>query len=359
MSQTTSPLYLGTADSDLHGAPPPSFVGFDVLCEALIRLTSCEAGSDEYAACRAAIAELVGSTNTYSTWSIALKQDNVRNTPLFYRPGSKEPDVTPAECGVEPLSTPEFLKGLDLGGGDQRKLNELLSQGFVGQAEDEVLLANKKGGSNRTFILTSGSLAMRLESCALLSGASAKFAEPWRFVVLAPEDEGRLTAAASEAELRRLLRASQGKLTHALLVAKGSTDLHLAYLDAERGIASAAGCVASQMHQPSKTEPSRAIELFDEYVARDANAPLRAACAAGTCAIVLAGASVHAVGRQLAATGNYFRRAARAEVEATDLQKAAFERHVTLGTWSGSAMPNAVFFGAISAHKPRLDGVVC
>ena len=54
---------------------------------------------------------------------------------------------------------------------------------------------------------------------------------------MAPRDrarnEGRLTAASSEAELRRLLRASRGALTHALLVAKGSTDLHLAWIDAE------------------------------------------------------------------------------------------------------------------------------
>lgn len=211
-----------TAESGLKTAPPPSFVSFDVLAQAMIRLTSFEAGSEEYAACRAAVADMIGSTNTYSTWSIALTQDSVRNTPLLYTLGSTEPTVTPTELGVEPTSTPAFLKGLDLGGGDQRKLKEMLSQGFVGQAEEDILLANKKGGSNRCYILTGGSLAMRLESVALLSAAAAKFAEPWRFVAIAPEDEGRLTAASSEAELLRLLRASRGRLTHAMLVAKPS-----------------------------------------------------------------------------------------------------------------------------------------
>jgi len=145
-------------------------------------------------------------------------------------------------------------------------------------------------------------------------------------------------------------------------VAKGSTDLHLAWLDAERGLATAAGCVASQIHQPSKAEPSRAAALLDEFVARAANSPLREACAAGSCAVVLAGASVHAVGRHLAATGHYFRRASVAALEAADPARAAFERHVALeqAAWCGcdAATPNAVFLGAMGATKPRLDSVM-
>ena len=63
------------------------------------------------------------------------------------------------------------------------------------------------------------------------------------------------------AELMRLATASGGAITHVLLVAKGSTDLHIAWLRAEGGVALGDGCAASEVHRLEKTSPSSATEV--------------------------------------------------------------------------------------------------
>ena len=69
-------------------------------------------------------------------------------------------------------------------------------------------------------------------------------------------------------------------------------------------------------------------------------------------------------GKAVAAAGNYFRRLARAELEAADAGKAEFERYVGL-EWNrrvtaagGAGGANPIFIGALGPVKPRLADVV-
>ena len=82
-------------------------------------------------------------------------------------------------------------------------------------------------------------------------------------------------------------------------------------------------------------------------MATPANAKLAAAAEAGTCAVVFAGASVHAIGKQYAALGHYFRRLSKAELATSDVGSADFERHVGLEYLGGKLQ---VFLGA-TVHK--------
>ena len=235
------------------------------------------------------------------------------DVPILYGATGNKPEMKPSEIGVSGDSSPAFLKGLDLGGGDQRKIESLLEKGDKNGAE-ELLVANKKGEANRSYILTGGPLDGRQKRCMLL----AETFPSMRFVTIHPEVEGRMTLRAGSAELGRLVASSGGDLTHVLLVAKGSTDLHMAWLDSS-GVASAEGCATSAVHKPKKTDPSSAKEIFDEFVARPANASLAAACQQGACALIFAGASVHALGgKSVAAAGNYFRLLTTKELEAAD-----------------------------------------
>ena len=74
---------------------------------------------------------------------------------------------------------------------------------------------------------------------------------------------------------------------------------------------------------------------------------------------------MHAVGgKAVGAAGDYFRRLAPSELAAADPLKSEFERFVGIG-WNAqitsgghpSALPNAVFIGAMGPSKPRLAGV--
>ena len=73
-------------------------------------------------------------------------------------------------------------------------------------------------------------------------------------------------------------------------VAKGSTDLHLAWLDSQ-GAACGQGCSTSAVHCVRKGAPSSAKELFQAYMAKPANAPLLDSLQNGRGAVVFAGAS--------------------------------------------------------------------
>jgi hypothetical protein len=176
----------------------------------------------------------------------------------------------------------------------------------------------------------------------------------WRFTTVAPRDEGWLTLCAAAPALRALI-ASAGAQTHALVLAKGSTDLHLGWADAE-GVAAADEARISAVHCPSADAPSRAREIFEEYVAREANAPLRAAWAAGGVAIVFAGSSVHAVGgARVSAHGTYFHRLGRAELAAVADEprvRAGFEAFV-IGEWNRGEPRNPVFVGAADSASGR------
>ena len=90
----------------------PSTSDYDALAQAVIRLTACVPGTDAYVQERVAVATLLGQTNTYSTWSLALK-GSVRSQRLLYTASATQPDVSPAELGVTASSTPAFLKALD------------------------------------------------------------------------------------------------------------------------------------------------------------------------------------------------------------------------------------------------------
>ena len=114
-------------------------------------------------------------------------------------------------------------------------------------------------------------------------------------------------------------------VTHVLLVAKGSTDLHLAWLDAN-GAASAPGSSTSAVHCVRKGAPSSAKELFQAYMAKPANSALLDSLQNGRGTVVFAGASIFAIGRDKAARGNYFRPLAASDFEGC--AAADFERHV-------------------------------
>ena len=245
---------------------------------------------------------------------------------------------------------------MDLGGGSQRKISRLLGDGDIEGAEE--LLCQLKATADvpsRAFILTGGAFEARRHNCACLAGALPE----WRFVVVSPRDEGWLTLCAADAALRQLLSASAGAQSVALVVAKGTTDLHLGWVDAE-GVAVAEGSRLSEVHCPSSDAPSRARELFEEFVAREDNAPLRTAWAAGGCAIVMAGMSVHAVGgTRVCAKGTYFHRLSRVEIAAVKDEGAAkparsgFEAFV-VSEWGSQAEPrNPVYVGAASAESGR------
>ena len=134
------------------------------LAQAAIRLTACVPGSEAYVEERVALAKLLGQTNTYSTWSLSLKASALRNRRLLYTASATQPDVSPADLGVTATSTPAFLKALDLGGGDQRVLADLLAKPDGAAEAEALLVGNKKGGASRDYILTGGPLARRLEA---------------------------------------------------------------------------------------------------------------------------------------------------------------------------------------------------
>ena len=304
---------------------------------ATLHLLSAVPDSEAWVTRRGVVASLLGQRNSYCTWSLSLAA--ARHERLLYSAAAAEdaPDVAPARLGVSAASTAAFLKGLDLGGRDQREIRARLAAGDRAGAE-RILIDNKQGSACRAYILTGGPLAARRESCARLAAAFPAWGP---FVAVHPEAEGRGTLRAAARELRRLARASGGATTHALLVAKGSTDVHLAWLSAARGVATASGCAVSAVHRPQKADPSCARAIFEEFVARPANAELAAAAHTGKCAIVFAGYSMYDIGEEFAARGNYFRPLAPAELAAADA--AEFERFVGL-EWCGGR--NTTFIGA-------------
>jgi hypothetical protein len=83
------------------------------LAQAVIRLTACVPGSDAYVQERVALAELLGQSNTYSTWSLSLKSSALLHRRLLYTASATQPDLSPAELGVTETSTPAFLKAPD------------------------------------------------------------------------------------------------------------------------------------------------------------------------------------------------------------------------------------------------------
>ena len=280
-------------------------------------------GSQGWTTGRVALARLLRQGNTYATWALALR---ARRFEMLLYDGSLadvKATVSPADLGVTTRTSIQELKRLDLGGRDQRQIFERLD-------------ANDRAGAERLFpedtnvhILTGGALATRLERRRRLSEAF-----PHRqFVVVDPETEGRCTLLSVEQELRRLL---SGEVTHVLLVAKGSTDLHLTWLDASG--AADTGCATSAVHCLRKGATSSAKELFLAFMARPANSALTEAFETGRGAVVFAGASIHAIGRDKAAGGNYFRPLAPHDFEGC--AAADFERYV------GQAYAAACFVGA-------------
>ena len=227
------------------------------------------ADESEWVEKRVALAQLLRQENTYCTWSLAMAP--YCNTPILYAPwgGDAVPDVCPSMIGVTQDSSSEFLKALDLGGHDQRQIQQLIDEGRVGDAE-AALVANKKGAfsaTNSCYILTGGPLQKRRRNALALSRTFPKMT----FLCIDPESEGRYTLLSAERELQRLVNASAGELTHLLLLAKGSTDLHMAWLSAANGVARGPGCSASEVHRNEKTDPSTATELFLNFVGAGAN----------------------------------------------------------------------------------------
>lgn len=325
------------------------------------------------------------TTNTYPTWSLALPAEREKcflaspdGSHCALMSPSLLPDsalMSPAQLGVTASSAADFLKALDLGGGDQRLIAHHLADGDVAGARN-VLLSNKaqvRGGStNQSYILTGGVMGDRLRNAAVLQRTFSNM----RFAVLSPSDEGRLTIASVEQALRALI-ASHSRCTHALVVAKGSTDLHLAWLDAA-GVPAANSCRSSAVHRSSKESPSNAAAQFTQFINRRDNSSLAAACSAGRCAIIYAGAATHAFGdpRVFAEQGS-FRPLTVGEISAADAVKAEFERFVGL-EWNTSVTRNTdntntsvnvhmsgtithtnpCYVGARGAAKPQLDEVV-
>ena len=207
---------------------------------------------------------------------------------------------------------PEAAQTLGSRGRDQRQMMERLD-------------ANDRAGAESLFpdgthchVLTGGTLETRLERRRRLSEAFPHR----RFVVVHPEVEGRCTLLSVESELRRLLSP---RVTHVLLVAKGSTDLHLAWLDA-RGAACAPGCSTSAVHCVRKGAPSSAKELFPILHGKAGERAAARFTAERKGAVVFAGASIFAIGRDKAARGNYFRPLAASDFEGCSA--AEFERYV-------------------------------
>ena len=108
-----------------------------------------------------ALARLLGQSNTYSTWSLSLKGPALLHRKFLHTAGRS---VSPAELGVTATSTPAFLKALDLGGGDQRVITDLLAEPDGAAGAEALLVGNKKGDASRAYILTGGPLARRLEA---------------------------------------------------------------------------------------------------------------------------------------------------------------------------------------------------
>ena len=277
---------------------------------AALAMCAHPTGSEGWTVGRQLLATLLGQGNTYATWSLALRSKRLES--LFYDGSISRATVTPADLGVTSRTSLKQLKRLDLGGRDQRQMMERLD-------------ANDRAGAESLFpdgthrhVLTGGTLETRLERRRRLSEAFPHR----RFVVVHPEVEGRCTLLSVEGELQRLLSQT---VTHVLLVAKGSTDLHLAWLDAQ-GAASAPGSSTSAVHCVRKGAPSSAKELFRSYMAKPANAPLLDSLQNGRGAVVFAGASIFAIGRDKAARGNYFRPLAASDFEGC--AAADFERYV-------------------------------
>lgn len=309
-------------DADAEGAG---------LSHAIVGLDALEHDTDEWATQRAKVATMLRQGNSYVTWALALRDPALREKKLFFarRDGNDACSATPASLGVTPCSSFTFLKGLDLGGGDQRKLFALLEEGEIERAH-ALLVKNKRQSTNRSYILTGGSLIQRRSSAERLA---AVFSPPtyrdFTFVCIAPELEGQLTLRSTGAEIRRMLVASNRRLTHALLIAKGSTDMHLAWMDAAGQIASGPGNTVSSVHCESANQPSTAKQIFLAFMEDARNKDLLSAAISGNLAIVLAGASVHVVGATRA-SGNYFKRLTRNDLEAAHEERAEFERYVTL-----------------------------
>ena len=310
--------------------------------DAVMRLCACESPADQaWAEHRNALAVLFAQSNTYCTWSLALSARP--DEKIIYLASDSTPTVTPRMLGVTEGSSPTFLKALDLGGRDQREIASLLHEKNDKAAAEKFLVSNKKGDASRVYILTGGLLETRQRSAALLQKAFPSF----QLVVIAPETEGRYTLLSAETELHRLALSSGGTITHVLLLAKGSTDIHMAWLAAHSGTATGAGTAATDVHKAERADPSKAKDCFHAFMATPANAKLAAAAEAGTCAVVFAGASVHAIGKQYAALGHYFRRLSKAELATSDVGTADFERHVGLEYLGGKLQ---VFLGA-TVHK--------
>ena len=280
------------------------------ITQAALAMCSHPTGSEGWTAGRQLLSTLLRQGNTYATWSLALRSKRFES--LFYDGSISRATVTPADLGVTSRTSLKQLKRLDLGGRDQRQMMERLD-------------ANDRAGAESLFpdgthshVLTGGTLETRLERRRRLSEAFPHR----RFVVVHPEVEGRCTLLSVESELRRLLSP---RVTHVLLVAKGSTDLHLAWLDS-RGAACATGCSTSAVHCVRKGAPSSAKELFRSFIAKPANAPLLDSLQNGRGAVVFAGASIFAIGRDKAARGNYFRPLSASDFEGC--AAADFERYV-------------------------------
>ena len=99
----------------------------------------------------------------------------------------------------------------------------------------------------------------------------------------------------------------------------------MAWLDSQ-GAACQSGCSTSAVHCVRKGAPSSAKELFRAYMAKPANSKLLDSLQNGRGAVVFAGASIFAIGRDKAARGNYFRPLAASDFEGC--AAADFERYV-------------------------------
>ena len=176
-----------------------------------------------------------------------------------------------------------------------------------------------------------------------------------RFVVVHPEVEGRCTLLSVEGELQRLLSQN---VTHVLLVAKGSTDLHLAWLDSQ-GAACGQGCSTSAVHCVRKGAPSSAKELFRSFITKPANAALLDSLQNGRGAVVFAGArsSRSAATRPRGATtsGPWLRRTSRAAARRSSRVRGPAQRGVLVGSrWARHGVADVLARDAVAFKYLRI-----
>ena len=281
----------------------------------------------DYKYLRKNVADIIKQTNTYSTWSLSLRMEDVLNKRLLYTIGENDegvelgsPDKAPKDVlGVGSDSSPEFLKALDLGGGQQQKIFDAKDN----ESKLAILRGKSAPSTIISYILTGGTIHKREESYKKLAkmANALKQSTVLKFYTISPKDEGELTWKSSKHELTKLLKSSSGEppprvWKRLLLIAKGSTDLHLFNMDVN-------GILLSQKSEDylgnfDKKDPKVQINAFnmvETFVGDNEDSGLDHLLRSGNCAVVFAGSSIHKMGLGNASLGNYFHRVDKDEIE--------------------------------------------